>query len=1439
MKGKTLHYMKVGSSSKYIEPENINRLKTRLLAGSNGFNSLCELICRVYNIQHCCFTISVGNLTEIIGSAGFPRKTFNKAIHQVLSQSKENLLIISDISKDERFTQIGENTEIKFLACVKIKDSKAQLIGELCLCHGEARTLAKSEILSLQLFAKQASQLLEVNLVNVELSSQYPDFSSFEEVTKKQLKEGRIQPDQEFVGNSSALFMLSPLPKLIIDAHTYKIVEVNEAATQQYGYSREELLSLDFDKLRRNQGSPLEALIKESFRATKQLSSIPDIHVNSFGIVFNVELSAHGLQVENRACVLLIPARKGKSQDYEQLLQTLEELVAESNDLILIVDFQNSNQEPRIRSANRAYCSFMGVEPADIAGQPLVTLKDGNYSEFRKIVKSIKESTRCDFTKTGIKQNGEQYWVNFSLNPIIRERGRVPFYVLVGRDISEIKRNEQFDQVNRNISIVFSKNRSLNTSVKQVLKMLVEENEFSAAEMWVVNSIGTAVNKLTSYTGNNQLGSSRDIATRAWISGKEEYSVTEERKNSQVVMGIPLQHHDRVVGILVVELTSERAFRNDTQSFFKTIRNHLGAEMTRKTVEQDLSLLFENAPYILAIAGPDGKFRKVNPAFSKLLGYTERELTSKPFEEFLHPEDRHRTQDEYQNTILGERLASGFVNRYITKSGKIRWISWHSSTLSVDEGLAYAYGRDITPEKKLQSLLDNASKLARIGAWEFDYESGKAYWTSMVRELFQVPEDFQPDLNSFADFYSPEHLEKIKELIRLCREEGQTFHYEAPVITARGNEHWLRMSGEPVIQNGKCVKLTGSFQDIHQIKMVEATLQQSLKDLSDYKSALDQSAIVAITDKFGVIIKVNENFCKISKYRQSELIGKTHKLINSGYHPPSYFKNLWKTISSGKVWRGELKNRAKDGTIYWVDTTIVPFLDSEGKPYQYLAIRFDITKRKQVEKNELATLREKKEILESIGDAFFTIDRSWIITYWNRQAELFMGLPREEVLNKSIWDVLPREIFDMLGGQSQEAMDLSAPKTFEKYYSKENKWFEINVFPSEKGISVYIKDISLRRYAEEAIRESNERFQKVTQATNDAIWDWDCRTDELIFGEGFTKLFGLAILPGAAGIEWLHENIHPEDVEEVKQSFEAAIRDRNALNWQMEYRFKSSTSHWAYVIDRATISRNKKGIATRVVGAISDITDRRNYENSLRILNKKLENRARELAHSNAELEQFAYVASHDLQEPLRMVTSFLTQLQKKYAEALDDKARQYIHFAVDGAKRMRQIILDLLDFSRVGKNVEEPDTVDVNDVVSEVCKLLLKRIQEKNAVVNYKNLPSIKSSRGPLLQIFQNIIGNALKYSKEDVAPVINVRGAETEAYWLFEVEDNGIGIEEEYFEKIFIIFQRLHARDEYEGTGMGLAIVKKTVEFLNGKIWLKSTPGKGTTFYFTIAKI
>jgi light-regulated signal transduction histidine kinase (bacteriophytochrome) len=257
-----------------------------------------------------------------------------------------------------------------------------------------------------------------------------------------------------------------------------------------------------------------------------------------------------------------------------------------------------------------------------------------------------------------------------------------------------------------------------------------------------------------------------------------------------------------------------------------------------------------------------------------------------------------------------------------------------------------------------------------------------------------------------------------------------------------------------------------------------------------------------------------------------------------------------------------------------------------------------------------------------------------------------------------------------------------------------------------------------------------------------------------------------------------------------------------------------------------------------VVGAIQDITDQKMYESSLKSLNEMLEARARELANSNAELEQFAYVASHDLQEPLRMITSFLTQLELKYGEQLDERARKYIHFAVDGARRMRQIILDLLEFSRVGRIEEEPEIIDLNQLVAEVCTLQSKRLREKNAEVNFSDLPEIQGYRTPLIQVFQNLISNAVKYSKESIAPVVNITSRESAAYWEFSVQDNGIGMEADHFDKIFVIFQRLHTKDKFSGSGIGLAIVKKIIENLGGKIWVESELGNGTTFFFTLKK-
>ncbi len=224
-----------------------------------------------------------------------------------------------------------------------------------------------------------------------------------------------------------------------------------------------------------------------------------------------------------------------------------------------------------------------------------------------------------------------------------------------------------------------------------------------------------------------------------------------------------------------------------------------------------------------------------------------------------------------------------------------------------------------------------------------------------------------------------------------------------------------------------------------------------------------------------------------------------------------------------------------------------------------------------------------------------------------------------------------------------------------------------------------------------------------------------------------------------------------------------------------------------------------------------------------------------DVARSNAELEQFAYVASHDLQEPLRMVTSYLQLLQRRYGDRLDVDAREFIGFAVDGACRMRQLILDLLTFSRVGTRAEPPARVACAEVLDEVLTILAPAVAEAGARVDLGPLPEVWADRGQLVQLFQNLVGNALKFRAE-APPVVRVSARRDGAEWVFSVADNGIGIEAEHQERIFQMFQRLHGADRYSGTGIGLALVKKIAERHGGKLWVESAPGQGATFSFTL---
>jgi light-regulated signal transduction histidine kinase (bacteriophytochrome) len=255
-------------------------------------------------------------------------------------------------------------------------------------------------------------------------------------------------------------------------------------------------------------------------------------------------------------------------------------------------------------------------------------------------------------------------------------------------------------------------------------------------------------------------------------------------------------------------------------------------------------------------------------------------------------------------------------------------------------------------------------------------------------------------------------------------------------------------------------------------------------------------------------------------------------------------------------------------------------------------------------------------------------------------------------------------------------------------------------------------------------------------------------------------------------------------------------------------------------------------------GVGSDITERKRAEAELRRAHDELAKKADELERSNAELEQFAYVASHDLQEPLRMVSSYTQLLAKRYRDQLPADAQEFMHYTVDGAARMKQLIEDLLAYSRVGTKGKELVPVSLEAPLKRALTNLRAAIQESGAAVTCDALPTVDADEIQLAQVFQNLIGNALKFRSKEMAPHIHVGAVEEAGEWHISVADNGIGIEPQYFERIFMLFQRLHAMGEYPGTGIGLAICKKVAERHGGRIWVTSTPGAGSTFHFTLPK-
>jgi PAS domain S-box-containing protein len=298
--------------------------------------------------------------------------------------------------------------------------------------------------------------------------------------------------------------------------------------------------------------------------------------------------------------------------------------------------------------------------------------------------------------------------------------------------------------------------------------------------------------------------------------------------------------------------------------------------------------------------------------------------------------------------------------------------------------------------------------------------------------------------------------------------------------------------------------------------------------------------------------------------------------------------------------------------------------------------------------------------------------------------------------------------------------------------------------------------------------------------------------------------------------------------EEARKGYRKVFTEGFVVDYPLAIRHKSEKV--TDVLYNASIYKNEAGEVQGVFAAARDITVRKAMENEIKQTMEKLQ-------QSNAELEQFAYVASHDLQEPLRMVASYVQLLERRYKGKLDPEADEFIAYAVDGANRMRGLIDDLLTYSRVSRLGKPFEPTDLESTLDVVLMNLQASIAENGAVVTHDKLPVVMADGGQMVQLLQNLIGNAIKFHSKD-PPRVHVSAQVKENEYLFAVRDNGIGIAPEYFDRLFKIFQRLHTREEYPGSGIGLAICKKIVERHGGRIWIESQVGKGSTIYFTLNK-
>jgi PAS domain S-box-containing protein len=1014
--------------------------------------------------------------------------------------------------------------------------------------------------------------------------------------------------------------------------------------------------------------------------------------------------------------------------------------------------------------------------------------------------------------------------------------------------------------------------------------------------------------------------------------------------------------------------------------------------------EANFRAAFENAGVGISLTAPDGRLMRVNKAFAEMLGRSIEEVQDLNFASVTHPDDVAESRECIRSLLAGERATYRMDKRYLHRDGRFVWATVSTTPCRAASGRPVHFVTDIldisdrnrTEEAlrdinenleqrvldrtlalaKSTKLLEETAKLARVGGWEVDLKTQKQNWTDMVYEIHEVGREFQPTVEAGISFYAPEAVPVISEAFRLAAQEGRPFDVELQLITAKKKRLWVRALGAAIWENGAIVRVGGMFQDINERKLAEIELKRH----RDHFEELVAARTAELVNSRALLVEA-QTVARLGSWEldtaRDEISGSAEFYRLFGARPEdlahySQFIELLHIDDRERVQRAvadaldrhlpydtDYRVPGPDGGWRTLNARGKVFVDENGKPLRFVGTCMDITERKKIER-ALVESEEKFSKAFQTSPYAITITRAEDGTFVevNDTFVSMTGFTREDTLAGSslglnLWvDEVDRRrvVADLRAGRAVAGQEFlfrtKSGQVITGLFSAQ--MLLLNHAPC---ILSSINDISARKRAEDALRESEERYRRTIKDLTEGFYNVTPDGILLDHNREFNRILGFDLEENLVGIRlpdfWQNPEERKVYIEELS---------KNGVIKSYLIPAKKKNGEHVFVEANTRLVKERQGRPPHIEGTFVDVTERKRAEAELRIKNQVFEdsiasqsvagaggvithvNRAflalwgyadkaaavgksvgsffadpadavpvlealaehdawdgvflarrtdgttflshgfatslrnergeligyqstnldvtkerdalarlqaatTELARSNKELEQFAYVASHDLQEPLRMVSSYTQLLAQRYEGQLDEKAKKYIAYAVDGSVRMQRLINDLLTYSRISTRGQSPQPVDAHAVLGEALRNLYAAIEESGGIVTNDDLPTVRVDASQLLQVFQNLIANAVKFRGE-TPPHIHISAQEQGGEWLFSVRDNGIGIDPQFADRLFVIFRRLHTREEYPGTGIGLAVCKRIVERHGGRIWFESEPGKGATFFFTIAK-